>query len=163
MRVRECVWWMCVCVSSCSWVLLAYVHVCLSVYMHVHTACICLYINLCMLAWYSDTNPFGKIQTRYRRFGSVLAVEPMLGQFEDRPMGWSRNPYWFVQWRSDGNSVLRLRHFKWVFALLSFFYFLLSIIFICYLYHFIWQSDILDQYDYLHHFMRHQWPFTVFI
>ena len=55
----------CTCVSSYSWVLLAYVDVCLSVCMHMLTVCMCLYINLCF--WWrvaATTDPFGEIQTR---------------------------------------------------------------------------------------------------
>ena len=39
----------------------------------------------------------------------------------------------------------------------------LSVLFICYLYHFIWPSDIFDQYDYPYHFTWHQWQYTLCI
>jgi len=41
-------------------------------------------------------------------------------RFKDWPMGWFREPYWFIQWRPDGDSDPKSRHFMWVFALVLF-------------------------------------------
>jgi len=80
---------------------------------------------------------------------------PIYWRFEDWSMGRSEDSYRFVQWRSDGDSDPKLLHFMWVFALVSFPYLSLSVLFICFLYHFIWPSDIFDQYDYSYHFIWH--------
>jgi len=61
--------------------------------------------------------------------------------FEDRLIRWSEDLYQFVQWRPDGDSVPKLRHFMWVFAFILSSYFSLSVIFICYLYYFMWLFD----------------------
>jgi len=47
-------------------------------------------------------------------------VDPTHRRFEDRPMGVFRGSYRFVQWRPDGDSFPKPRHFMWVFALVSF-------------------------------------------
>jgi len=53
----------------------------------------------------------------YARYG------PINWRFEDRPMGWSGDPYQFVQWKPDGDSDLTPRHFKWVVFCLFIVYF----------------------------------------
>ena len=52
----------------------------------------------------------------------VLVVDPIHWRFKDRSIGWSKDSYWFVQWRPDGDSDTKPRHFMWVFFvyLLSF-------------------------------------------
>jgi len=65
-------------------------------------------------------SPLQEIQTQ---IGFVPVVNPIQGRFKDRFMGWSGDPYQSVWRRSDGDSVPRLRHFMWVFALVSFSYF----------------------------------------
>ena len=44
----------------------------------------CTCVRVCSVAWQSVLDPFGKIRTRYRRFGFVLVVDPIDWQFENR-------------------------------------------------------------------------------
>jgi len=59
-------------------------------------------------------DPDQLLETRTRS-GFMLVVDPIHRQFEDRSIGRSEDQYWFVQWRPDGYSVPKLRHFMWVF------------------------------------------------
>ena len=79
--------------------------------------CIC---DACMVAWYSDLDPFSEIRTRYRRFGVVPVMDPISKRFEGRSMGWSGDSYRFMQWRPDDDLILKPRHFMWVFAFVLF-------------------------------------------
>ena len=71
-----------------------------------------------VLQWFRpirwDPDPLQETQTRSE---FVLVVDPIHRRFEDQFMGWSVDQYWFVQWRSDGDSVLKLCHFMWVFVM----------------------------------------------
>ena len=75
-------------------------------------------------------------------FGVVLVMHPIHWRFEDRCTGWSRDLYQFMQWRPDDDSVPKLRHFMWVFALVLSSYLSLSVVLICYLHYFIWLSNL---------------------
>jgi len=77
-------------------------------------------LSTVMLLLQGDPDPFGEIWTHYRRFGLELVMDPMHWRFENRPMGWSVDQYRFVQWRPEGDSVTKLRHFMWVFAFVLF-------------------------------------------
>jgi len=166
MRVRERVWWMCVCVSSCSWVLLAYVHVCLSVYMHVHTVCMCLYINMCIwLRVAAAMDPFGEIQThswdpnqvtgdpdpiwiRIRCGSDTLAIrKPTNGII------WRFIPVRAVETRWRFGSKIASFHVSFCLCLIFLFtvvtrYLYFSLIISC-------DYLMIYQCDYLYHFMRH--------
>jgi len=124
-------------------------YMCLCMCVHV-----CLYVEyinyVCLVVWYSDTDSLVR--------SGVFAVKLIHWRFEDWPAGRFGDTYRFVLWRLDSDLVPKSHHVMWVFTLVSFPYFSLSILFICYLYHFIWPSDIFDQYDYPYHFIWHQWP-----
>ena len=66
------------------------------------------------------------------RFEFIPVIDPIHWRFEDRSMRWSSDPYRFVQWRPDGDSVRKPRHFMWVFALvpLSLFTVLSSVLYV---------------------------------
>jgi len=110
-----------------------YMYVCILVFVWVH---------VCWVACCSVSDPFDEIRTRCRRLEFVFVDYLIHWLFKDWPMGWPGDPYRFMQWRTDGNSVPKLSHFMWVFALVSFPYLSLSVLFICYLYHFMWLLDI---------------------
>ena len=100
---------MCVCVL---------VHVCVCRWVYVYSVYICIYISSCVLvAWYSVSDSFGEIQTCYRRFGLMFVMNPIHWWFKDWSMGWSVDQHLFVQWRPDGDSVPKSRHFMWMFIL----------------------------------------------
>ena len=78
-----------------------------------------------LVACYSVLDPFGEIRTQLQetrtRSRFVLVVDSIQWRCEDRPMGWFIDPYRFVQWRPDGNSVPKQRQLiMWVFVLLHF-------------------------------------------
>ena len=144
-----------------------YVYTCIYVCGRVYTYVICVGINcppsLCMVVWYNVTDQFGEIRTYYRRFRFVLIMNPIWWRFKNRPMRCSVDQYQFMQWRPDDDSVLKSRHFMWVFTLVSFSYLSLSVLSIYYLYHFMWPLDIFYQFDYSDHFIWCQWVFTLII
>jgi len=47
-----------------------------------------------------------------------VVVNPTHRRFEDRFIGWSVDQCQFMQWRPDGDSVPKPRHFMWVFILM---------------------------------------------
>jgi len=106
-----------------------YVYTCICIYMGVH---FCVYVHvcksvfmftfICMIAWYSDTDPFSEIETRCRRFIIVFVINLIHWRFEDLPMRWSGDPYRFMQWRPYGDSDPKSRHFMGVFVLMLFTY-----------------------------------------
>ena len=149
-------WYMCG--YTCKYV------VCICVWVYTH---MCVYLSssefMCLDACYSDFGLFGKIQTGCMRFGLVAIMDPMHWRLEDRSMGWSGDPYQFAQWRADGDSVPKSRHFMWVFAFVLFPNLQLSIAICVLLVYFMWPCDIFYLYNYLDHFMRHQWLFTLFM
>ena len=117
------VWWACM-----------HVWVCIS---DVCIRIICVWLRGTAMQTYLVRFRFGN-----RRFGFVSTVDPIYWRFEDRSIGWSGDSYWFVQWRSDGDSVSKSHYFMWMFALVLFSCLLLSRIFIFYSHHFMWLSDI---------------------
>jgi len=150
--VRECVWCMCVCESLyyvCCW--RKYVHICVipciyvlcvyvGIYVYVYKyVYICVCTSKCVFGCMSQR--YGPTHEIWTRSGFVFAVEPIHWRFEDRPMGWFGDSYRFVQWRPDDDSDPKPRHFMWVFAFVLFSYLPSSVVFICYLYHFMWPSD----------------------
>ena len=86
-------------------------HTCVYACVYVHICGVCIYTGVCLceftgwVAYYSVSDPFGEIRTCCRRLGFMLAINPKHRRFEDRLMGWSRDSYWFMQWRLDGESV----------------------------------------------------------
>jgi len=118
------------------------------IHVWVYYVCVDSPSSLYLVASYNDTDPFGEIRTRYRRLEFVLVVNPIQWQFEDQSMRWSRDSYRFMQLRPDGDSISKLCHFMWVFVSMSFSYLSLPVVHTCYLFYFIWLSDVFDQYDY---------------
>ena len=152
------------------------VWVCVSVgryryrYMYKYNVCMCGYVYgvcLCVImSWVaccSGSDPFGEIRTRYRRLRVVPAINPIVRRFENRSMGWSRDPYQFVQWRPDGDSISKPCHFSECLRLYHFlnyrcqYYLYITCIILCD------YSDIFDQYDYPYHFIWCQWVYTFII
>ena len=123
-----------------------------------------VYHRVCMVAFYSDPDPFGEIRICYGRFGVVLVMDPIQWRFEDRPMIWSRDSYQFVRWRPDNDSIPKSRHFMWMFVLMLFSYLslIISNCVLLALFH-VGNWYIFPVYYYLHHFMRHQWVHTLCI
>jgi len=84
-----------------------YVYACV-VYMYgyinvwVCYACV-LSLSICLVVWYSDPDPC-EIRTSYERFRVVLVMDPIHWRFEDRPMGWFKDLYQFMQWRPDDDT-----------------------------------------------------------
>jgi len=126
----------------------------------------CTFIFICMFGcvlqyfgsvWW-DPDQLQKTQTRFR---FMLVMDPIHRQSEDRPMGWSVDPYRFVQWRPDGDLVPKSRHFMWVFVLVHFLIYRCRYAFTYYCYHFMRLSVIFYQFDNLYHFVRHLWLFTL--
>ena len=120
-------------VNACVSVFIMCMHVvCLFIFMcgylvHVYMCmCVrmwCVYVYKCIFVW---VYVFGCVVQCFRtaceirtRFGFVFAEDPIHRRFEDRPMGWLGDPYRFIQWRADGNSDPKSRHFMWVFIFVS--------------------------------------------
>jgi len=129
--------------------------------------CMCTYMfvyhRVYSVACCSDSDLLVRYELGNRSFGFMFVVHSIHWRFEDRSMGWSEDPYRLMQWRPDVDSVPKPRHFMWVFALISFPYLLLSVLTICYLYYFMWPSDIFYQYDYPYRFIWCQWVYTLSI
>ena len=97
------------------------VHVCVSMHMWVFS--MYLYLFVCVgyvpqhfvLRW--DPNPASGDPDTIRIHA---VVDPTHRRFEDRSIGWFVDQYQFMQWRPDGDSVPKLRHSMWVFALSHF-------------------------------------------
>jgi len=138
----ECVCvWVCVCYIKCICMYImcviifgVYVYMmcmheieCIHVYV---CMCVC-YIIMCMTPWViaccSDLDSFVRSELGNRRSRLRVRCDPMHWRFEDRSMGWSGDPYRFVQWRPDGDSDTKSRHFMWVFVLMLFLYLLLPV------------------------------------
>ena len=123
---------LCVCIytSRCMYeyiCMLMYtrLYVCLGVYKSM-----CVYVlvyYMCLVACYNVSYSFRRSKIGNRRVGFVPIMNPIQWRFKDRHMGWSRDPYQFVQWKPEGDSDPKPCHFMWVFAFISFFYLLLSI------------------------------------
>jgi len=155
----------CICVCMC-----VYVYICMYVLYVCIPVCGCVHVYLCVRVFTcacgyvlqrfepvgEDLDLLREIQTCTRYGPDSLAIWKLIHE-----MIWR-----FVlvravktRWWSDLKSC----HFMWVFVHVSFTYLSLSVLSICYLYHFMWPSDLFYQYDYLYHFMRHQRAFTLFI
>jgi len=52
--------------------------------------------------------------------------------------------------------VVQTYYWSWVFIFMLFLYLLLSVVFICFSYYFMWTIDIFYLYDFMYHFMRYQ-------
>ena len=74
----------------------------------------------------SDSESVGIVTIRSMQRNTF---DPIHWQFQDRPMRRSRNSYWFIQWRPEGDLDLKPRDFMWVFVLTSFLYLLLPVVF----------------------------------
>ena len=137
----------CWCIYVCT-LIYTYVYVCTWVYTYVSVCSggywVYIYIYLYVLvACHGISDLFGEIQTSCRRPGpdpNYVVVDPTHRRFEDRCIGWSVDQCQFMQWRPDGDSVPKPRHFMWVFVLV---YLSLMICFTCCLYHFMWLFVIL--------------------
>ena len=59
-----------------------YVHICMCIPV---CGCVNVYVRefICLVACYSDTDPFGEIRARCRRFRLVFVVSPIYWRFED--------------------------------------------------------------------------------
>ena len=107
------------------------VYTCIRIYMGVHVY-ICVYVVECIrVRGYVCVSSCvwlrvavfrirlvrsGPLQETRTRSGFVLVVDSIRRKFEDRLMEWSVDQYRFLQWRPDGNSVLKPHHFMWVFV-----------------------------------------------
>ena len=76
------------------------------------------FLSLFLVACYSVSDSLGWSKLGNERFRFIPILDPIHKLFEDRFMEWSVDQYRFVQWRPDGDSVLKLRHFMWVFVLM---------------------------------------------
>ena len=128
--------WVC-CVNACVY---SYVYAYMWVYTRIFTCtcrwrtcmsvlCVCVLIPFlsvfsCVIQRY---RPFGEIRTCCGRLNFVFVVDLIHWRFKDRPIRWSRGSYRFVQWRPDGNSDSKSRHFMWVSVLILFSYLLWTV------------------------------------
>ena len=105
--------WVWMLVFKCMYVC---IKVCVCVYPYVVCVCARMYVRVSSCVWLR----VAAIWTRYRIFGFVLVMNPIRWQFKGRSMRWSVDQYMFVQWRPDGDSVPKPRHFMWVFVIVHF-------------------------------------------
>ena len=117
-----------------------YTYICLGVCLNTCMCTVgCSYDFKCVVMCDSDPDPFRRFELSNGRprtwFRFVPIMYPIHRQFEDRPMGWSGDLYQFVQWRPDGDSVPKLRHFMWVFVLVYFIIYRYRFALTCYSYH----------------------------
>ena len=128
-------------------------HTCVCMCIHVYMWRV--YVYGCTFAWIhgwvaccSVSDPFGEIRTHCRRFRFVPVMDLLEWRFKDRPMGWSEDAYWFVQWRPDNDSnpnrVISCEYF----FLCHFLIYCCQKSYICYLFYFKWPSALLYRYDY---------------
>ena len=117
------------CVQMCVWVLFCvvyvYVYVCVCILLYLCTCvymCTCVFVchRVCMATCYSDADLFVRSETGNRKLRPDLDLCSLwtryTGDSKNWPMGWSGDPYRFVQWRPDGDSFLKPHHFMWVFV-----------------------------------------------
>jgi len=92
-------------------------------YMYECVMCLCWFpfLSVRLVACYSSSDSFVRFEHGNGRFGVVLVMNPIHRRLEEWPMWWSVDQYRFVQWRPDNDSILKLRHFIWVFVLVYFF------------------------------------------
>ena len=105
-----------ICVGICvsMWYVYVYGYIPVCVY-------ICILVISCVwMRVIAISDSFGEIRTCYMRFRLVAVMDPIYWRFEDRSMRWPGDPYRFVQWRPDEDSVPKPHHFMWVFAFVLF-------------------------------------------
>ena len=118
----------CMYIRICSVYEYVYVYICMLDCAHVcrvHVLCVlymCTYVNECLVVCCSVLDSFVRSKLSNRRFKFMPVLDPIDWQFEDRSMRWSRDMYWFVQWRPDDDLDPKSRHFMWVFVLMLFSY-----------------------------------------
>ena len=119
--------WVYICIYVIVYVYIwVHVWVCMLECVHVYVDCMCCVCCICVHVSISVQLRVAAFRTRscYPNLitgdGFLLAEDTIHWRFEDRPMGWSGDSYRFVQWRPDDDSVLKLRHFRWVFVYWSF-------------------------------------------
>ena len=138
---------------------------------HVYVECICtcgyvrvyLYVLLCLVACYSDSDPFVQSKLGNRRFGLVPVMDPIHWRFVDRPMRWSVDQYGSC---SEDQTTIRFQNHVILCECLFLSYFLIyrcQYVFVFYFYHFMWLFEIFYRHYHLYHFMRHQWAFTLIV
>ena len=145
----------CILVYVCVWVY-TYVPVCTC-------GCLaCIYIYMyALVASYSDSDPFVRSKLGNRRFGLVLVMDPITKAIQ--------RPIHEMIRRSVPVRVVKTRRrfgsetasFLVSIRSCAFPYLPLWYAFTYYTYHFMWLSVIFYQFDYLYHFMRHLWMFTL--
>ena len=112
---------------------------------HVYVECMCRTYCICIRVSLSVRWHVAAIRTRYGRSGYVFVVDLIHRQFEDRSTGWFVDQYQFEQWRPDGDSVPKPRHFMWAFILVHFLIYRCRYAFTCYTYHIMWLSVIFEK------------------
>ena len=145
----------CGCTSGCMHVWHTWMGTCVSVL----GGCVDSPSSLCFVACYSVLDPFGEIWTRYRRL-ELCPLQTHTQVIRKPIYGMIHRSVPVCEVKPDGDSFLKPRYFMWVFVLVYFFIYCCRYAFTCYSYHFLWPSDLFYQFDYLYHFMRHQWAFT---
>ena len=149
----------------------ACIYVCILVYVYVW---VYTYVYACMLwsvymyeSMFVWVHVFGCVLQRFRfvrwdpdPIRINACVDPIHTRFEDRSMRWSVDQYRFVQWRPHDDSVPKPRHFMWVFVIVDL---PLSVCIYMLLLSFYVTSVIFYQFDFLYHFMRQQWLFTLIV
>jgi len=166
-----------VCVRVLLGIICMYAYVCLRIalhnvctYVYMYTCiwvCTCVsmhpYVYVCMWlcvlqygpVWW-DPDPFQEIQS-CARYGPVAQA------FWRPNHGMIQGSYQFVQWRPDGDSDPKPRHFMWVFILMSFPCSLWPVVFI-----YLFVLFHVNMWHILsvwlpYHFIWHQWPYTLCI
>ena len=130
----------------------------------------CVYVNGCMFVWVHGlgcvlqrSDPFDKIRTHCRDSDSCSQITWYTGD--------SKTDLWDdLERRTDSCSedqmAIRIQNHVISCERLLLSYFLnyrCHLMSMFYSYYFMWPFDILYQYVYLYHFIRHQWTFNVFI
>jgi len=152
-----------VCIDLCIYICV-YLYIHMSVGVHVCVSVqgwvlgVYLYLFVWSVACYSVSDSLVQSELGNGRSGFVLVVDPTQWQFEDRSMRWSGDPYQFVMWRLNGDSVPNCVISCECLLLYRFLYLPLSVVFICYLYYYMWSSALFYQFVYLYHFIWHQRP-----
>ena len=105
------------CVCVCMWRYpRAYARVaCVYGYMCEYTLCVCVDSPTSLCVWLHVTSDsFVRSELVNGRFEFVSILNPIHRRFEDQLIRWSRDSYRFMQWRPNGDSVLKSCHFMWV-------------------------------------------------
>jgi len=128
----------------------------------VHTCvCVCvLCVHGCMLQRYRpiwwDPDPLQELWICARYGPDTLAIRRSTNE-----MIWRFVPVNAVKTRRRFRSKTVSFHVS-VYSCIIFF-FIIVILSICYLYHFMWPFNLFYQYDYLYHLMRYQWASSLII